>query len=184
LDTSKLISYSPATDPAKKSMSRMLPNIGVGFLYQHRTHWISAAIPRLFSSKEDEEVILNPREKIHFYLGGGAKLPITSDVVLEPAVSLRSTEGVGTIVEGVLWGNYQSKFRFGVGLRTASVLSLKANLLLSDIFSLSYAYDSYGESNLSSIQLNAHEIGLQIRLSSKSSTTDSLEQETAKSNGN
>ena len=91
---------------------------------------------------------------------------------------MRSTEGVGAITEGVLWGNYQNKFRFGVGFRTASVLSLKVNLLLSDTFSLSYAYDSYGESNLSAIQLNAHEIGLQIRFPSKNSTPDSAIEET------
>jgi type IX secretion system PorP/SprF family membrane protein len=177
-DTSNLTSYSPQTDPAKKMTSRLLPNLGVGFLYQHKTHWISAAIPRLFNSKEDEEVVLNPREKIHFYFGAGAKLSITSDVALEPAISMRSTEGVGAITEGVLWGNYQNKFRFGVGFRTASVLSLKVNLLLSDTFSLSYAYDSYGESNLSAIQLNAHEIGLQIRFPSKNSTPDSAIEET------
>ena len=178
LDTSNLTSYSPQTDPAKKMMSRLLPNLGVGFLYKHKTHWISAAIPRLFNSKEDEEVVLNPREKTHFYFGAGAKLSITSDVALEPAISMRSTEGVGAITEGVLWGNYQNKFRFGVGFRTASVLSLKVNLLLSDTFSLSYAYDSYGESNLSAIQLNAHEIGLQIRFPSKNSTLDSAIEET------
>ena len=178
LDTSKLISYSPQTDPAKKMLSRLLPNLGVGFLYQHKTHWISAAIPRLFNPKEDEEVVLNPREKMHFYFGAGTKLSVTSDIALEPAISMRSTKGVGVITEGVLWGNYQNKFRFGVGIRTASVLSLKANLLLNDIFSLSYAYDSYGESNLSAIRLNAHEIGLQIRLSSKKSTIDSAMEET------
>jgi type IX secretion system PorP/SprF family membrane protein len=172
LDTSKLISYSPQTDPAKKMLSRLLPNLGVGFLYQHKTHWISAAIPRLFNPKEDEEVVLN------FYFGAGTKLSVTSDIALEPAISMRSTKGVGVITEGVLWGNYQNKFRFGVGIRTASVLSLKANLLLNDIFSLSYAYDSYGESNLSAIRLNAHEIGLQIRLSSKKSTIDSAMEET------
>jgi len=180
LDTSKLISYSPQTDPAKKMLSRLLPNLGVGFLYKHKTHWISAAIPRLFNSKEDDEVVLNPREKIHFYFGAGAKLSITSDVAIEPTISMRSTEGVGAITEGVLWGNYQNKFRFGVGLRTASVLSLKANLLLNDIFSISYAYDSYRESNLSAIQLNTHEIGLQIRFSSKNSTPDSAMEETVK----
>ena len=115
---------------------------------------------------------------MHFYFGAGTKLSVTSDIALEPAISMRSTKGVGVITEGVLWGNYQNKFRFGVGIRTASVLSLKANLLLNDIFSLSYAYDSYGESNLSAIRLNAHEIGLQIRLSSKKSTIDSAMEET------
>ena len=99
-------------------------------------------------------------------------LPLNNEEInLEPKFIHRSAQGIQAITEGVLAANYKNKFDFGLGFRTGNVVSIKMNIDMGDIFSLSYAYDSYGGSNTIINQLNAHEIGLMIRLSKQGENT-------------
>lgn len=166
-DTTPLIASSTSNDPAKVALSRLNPNFGVGFLYKHKNYWISAAIPKLFNTKRDGEIEIKARNRTHIYLGAGRTILVTPDLALEPVVMYRKTTDMDPIAEGILWGKYRNKFKLGVGIRTAAVVSFKTSVDLNERLSFSYAYDAYGNSQISSTQLNAHELGLRFRLNSK-----------------
>ena len=70
-NTTNLTSYSQTVDPAKRDTSRLNPNIGVGVLYQNNSFWFSAAMPRLFNAKRNDEIYLNARDRVHFYMAMG-----------------------------------------------------------------------------------------------------------------
>lgn len=166
-NTSQLISGSSYNDPAKKDLSRLNPNFGVGLLIKHDNYWVSAAIPGLFNPKRDGEIEIKARDRTHFYFGAGRTISVTSDLVLEPVVMYRRITNMDPIVEGILWGKYKNKFKLGVGLRTASALSIQTGIDINDRLSFSYAYDVFGNNQISARQLNAHELGLRFRLKSK-----------------
>ena len=170
-NTTNLTAYSPMSDPAKKDMSRLNPNVGVGMLFKNNQHWFSMALPRLFNVNRNEEIFLNAKDRVHFYMAGGTSFKLNEEINLEPKFIHRSAQGIEAITEGVLAANYKNKFDFGLGFRTGNVVSIKMNIDMGDIFSLSYAYDSYGGSNTIINQLNAHEIGLMIRLSKQGENT-------------
>ena len=165
-DTSDLIDYSTIEDPAKRNLSRVTPNLGIGILYVHKRNWFSLSSPRLFQSKRDAEIHVLTQNRIHFYLGGGIQFKLNDLVALEPQVLLRSTQGIPMVAEGIVWGSYKEKFRLGLGIRSASVRSYKFNFNINKLIALSYAYDVYGSDVLSGMQLNAHEIGIRFGLNS------------------
>ena len=177
-NTTNLTTYSQTVDPAKKDMSRLNPNIGVGLLYQNKTYWFSAAIPRLFNAKRNEEIYLNARDRVHFYLAGGKTFTINENLNIEPRFIYRTSSGIKSIAEGMVWASYKTKFDFGLGIRTANVMSYKMKLDLSEMISISYAYDTYGGLNTIMNQLSAHEFGLKIRLREKSNEGEEEQIET------
>lgn len=180
-DTQQLIAYGEGNDPAKRDLSRVNPNIGVGFLFKQQKTWVSAALPRLFNAKRSEEINLSARDRIHLYLAAGTAFSMNENIQLEPKMIYRNAEGIKAVVEGVIWGNYKNKFRLGLGRRTGAVTSLKMKLELNENISLSYAYDTYGAMNTIINQFSAHEIGLRLQLNSTASseiaTNDTQESE-------
>jgi len=166
-DTSELIAHASEVDPSQKDLSRLMPNFGVGFLFKHDKYWIAASSPKLFKSKRDAEINLLAQDRLHYYLSGGTQFKINDEIALEPQFLIRGTRGLNSVVEGILWGNYRDKFRLGIGLRTAAVRSFKFNFNLNKTLALAYAYDVYANGALAGMQLNAHEIGLRISLTSK-----------------
>lgn len=174
-DASGLIAYSTAEDPAKRNLSRVTPNIGIGVLYIHKQYWFSLSSPRLFQSKRDAEINVLAQNRIHFYLGAGAQFKLNETVFLEPQVLLRSTQGMPLVAEGIVWGNYKEKVRLGLGFRSSSVRSFKFNVNVNKTIALSYAYDVYRNDILSGMQLNAHEIGIRIGLMSKQQLEELIE---------
>ena len=77
----------------------------------------------------------------------------------------------------MVWASYKTKFDFGIGIRTASVMSYKIKLDLSEMISISYAYDTFGGLNNVMNQLSAHEFGLKIRLNKKIIVENEVEQD-------
>ena len=161
-DTSELIDYGNQVDPAKRDLSRLMPNFGVGIFYVHNKYWFAISSPRLFRSKRDPEINVLAQDRMHLYMSGGTQFKVSEELNLEPQFLFRSTRGMSSVVEGILWGNYNQKLRIGVGFRTASVRSFKLNFKINRTIALAYAYDVYGGGMLSGMQLNAHEIGLRI----------------------
>lgn len=181
-DTSGLIAYANEVDPVKRDLSRLMPNFGVGILYLHSKYWFSLSSPRLFKSKRDAEINVLAQDRMHLYMSGGTQFKVSEEINFEPQFLFRSTRGISSVVEGILWGNYNQKLRIGVGFRTAAVRSFKLNFNINKTFALAYAYDVYGSDVLSGMQLNAHEIGLRIGLSSKNEEKSEVESDTKDNN--
>lgn len=181
VNTENLIAYDSSPDPAKTNMSRLNPNVGIGLLFKYKTVWISTALPRLFNAKRNKEIFLNARDRVHFYFASGTTFPLKNNIDIEPRFIYRTAQGIKSVMEGVLWAKYKNKFSIGLGVRTGAVTSFKMKLDMTEMISLSYAYDAYGNLNSIMNQFDAHEIGLKFQLNNNilknNSEEESIEEE-------
>ena len=165
-DPSQLRSYRPELDPVKKPLSRFNPNMGVGFYYQSSNYWFSGAMPRLFNAKRDGDVEIQSRDRIHTYLAAGAMFSFNDTFILKPHLMYRKTKGIGAVTDMGIKAVYSSRFELGLSARTGSIFSLQALVIVNENFSLGYAYDTYGDDQLSGINFKAHEIAMRFKFGS------------------
>jgi len=165
-DPSQLRSYRPELDPVKKPLSRFNPNMGVGFYYQSSNYWFSGAMPRLFNAKRDGDVEIQSRDRIHTYLAAGAMFSFNETFILKPHLMYRKTKGIGAVTDMGIKAVYSSRFELGLSARTGSIFSLQALVIVNENFSLGYAYDTYGDDQLSGINFKAHEIAMRFKFGS------------------
>jgi type IX secretion system PorP/SprF family membrane protein len=165
-DPSQLRSYRPELDPVKKPLSRFNPNMGVGFYYQSRNYWFSGAMPRLFNAKRDGDVEIQSRDRIHTYLAAGAMFSFNDTFILKPHLMYRKTKGIGAVTDMGIKAVYSSRFELGLSARTGSIFSLQALVIVNENFSLGYAYDTYGDDQLSGINFKSHEIAMRFKFGS------------------
>jgi len=165
-DPSQLRSYRPELDPVKKPLSRFNPNMGVGFYYQSSNYWFSGAMPRLFNAKRDGDVEIQSRDRIHTYLAAGAMFSFNETFILKPHLMYRKTKGIGAVTDMGIKAVYSSRFELGLSARTGSIFSLQALVIVNENFSWGYAYDTYGDDQLSGINFKAHEIAMRFKFGS------------------
>ena len=167
-NTSNLIAYDQSEDPSKRDMSRLNPNVGVGILFKKNQVWLSASLPRLFNVKRNEEIYLNAKDRVHFYMSGGLWIDTSESFKIGPRFIYRNARGIQSISDFSLWGSYRQKFDFGIGYRTQNVMIYKFNIRIKESFSISYSYDAYFGNNTVINQLSAHEFGVKINLNNNS----------------
>ena len=56
-----------------------------------------------------------------------------------------------------------NRFELGFSVRTGSIFSVQALVNVNENFSLGYAYDTFGDDQLSGLNLKAHEIALRFK---------------------
>lgn len=164
VDTSELISHAEQVDPTQQDLSRLNPNFGVGFLYKKNQFWWSTAMPRLFSSRRSDDIELHARERTHLYVGMGSTYNIKENFYFSPQLFYRTTAGMPSVWEGVVWGAYQQYFKLGFGIRSGRTMSLKTKIRITNELEMAYSYDTFFKHQFSNLQMNTHEIGLLIRL--------------------
>lgn len=163
-DPSQLRSYRAELDPVKRPLSRFNPNMGVGFYYQSTHYWFSGAMPRLFNVKRDGDVEIQSRDRIHTYLAAGAIFSFQDKFTLKPNLMYRKTKGIGAVTDLGIKGAYINRFELGFSVRTGSIFSVQALVNVNENFSLGYAYDTYGDDQLSGLNFKAHEIAIRFKL--------------------
>ena len=162
-DPSHLRSYRVELDPVKRPLSRFNPNMGVGFYYQSSKYWFSGAMPRLFNAKRDGDIEIQSRDRIHTYLAAGTTFSINDKFTLKPNLMYRKTKGINAVTDLGIRGVYINRFELGFSLRTGSIFSVQALVNVNENFSLGYAYDTFGDDQLSGLHFKAHEIGIRFR---------------------
>lgn len=170
-DPRVLTSYSSIADPAQQQLSRFNPNVGAGAFLKGELFWASFSIPRLFNVKrENDNLAVTAKDRVHAYLGGGVDLPIGADFLLKPSLMFRKVKGlpVTTDITGML--SWQNKFDLGVSYRTSSSFSMLSVISLGG-FDIGYAYETPTVSSLSQLNLKTHEIVLRIHLGQADQTT-------------
>ena len=140
--------------------------MGVGFYYQSSNYWFSGAMPRLFNAKRDGDVEIQSRDRIHTYLAAGAMFSFNETFILKPHLMYRKTKGIGAVTDMGIKAVYSSRFELGLSARTGSIFSLQALVIVNENFSLGYAYDTYGDDQLSGINFKAHEIAMRFKFGS------------------
>ena len=163
-----LSTFTQIPDPAKKSLSRFNPNMGVGFLLKMGKTWFSGSIPRLFNPKRDDDIEIQSRDRIHTYLAAGAMFSFNDKFTLKPQLMYRNTKGIDAVTDLGIKGGYMKRFELGLSIRTGSIFSIQALVNINDGFSLGYAYDTYGDGQLSGLNFKAHEVAIRFKLGSSS----------------
>ena len=178
-DASLLRGYNSETDPLKISLSSFNPNLGIGFLYQSPTFWVSGSMPRLFNSKRDSnDLVIQSRDRVHIYLAGGVNFSINDKFSLKPNLMFRKTKGINSVTDIGFKVGYLNILETGFSLRTGSIFSSQVFLNVNENFSLGYAYDTYSNSQLSGLSLKAHEFAIRFKFGSLTETT-AIEDEAA-----
>ena len=80
----------------------------------------------------------------------------------------RNTKGIGAVTDLGIKGAYINKFELGLSIRTGSILSVQALVNINEGFSMGYAYDTYGDDQLSGLNFKAHEIAIRFKLGNSS----------------
>ena len=159
-----LSTFTQIPDPAKKSLSRFNPNMGVGFLLKMGQIWFSGSMPRLFNPKRDDDIEIQSRDRIHTYLAAGAMFSFNDKFTLKPNLMYRNIKGIGAVTDLGVKGAYINRFELGLSIRTGSIFSVQALVNINEGFSLGYAYDTYGVDQLSGLNFKAHEVAIRFKL--------------------
>jgi len=163
-----LSTFTQIPDPAKKSLSRFNPNMGVGFLLKMGQIWFSGSMPRLFNPKRDDDIEIQSRDRIHTYLAAGAMFSFNDKFTLKPNLMYRNIKGIGAVTDLGVKGAYMNRFELGLSIRTGSIFSIQALVKINEGFSLGYAYDTYGNDQLSGLNLKAHEVAIRFKFGNSS----------------
>ena len=171
-DPSQLRSYLEGLDPVKRALSRFNPNVGIGFFYKSTHYWLSGSMPRLFNAKRDGDIEIQSRDRIHTYLAAGAMFTLDDKFTLKPNLMYRNAKGIGAVTDLGIKAGYMNRFELGFSYRTGSIFSVQAVINANENFSLGYAYDTFGDDQLSGQNLKAHEIVIRYKLGSIKESTE------------
>ncbi|MDC1011705.1 PorP/SprF family type IX secretion system membrane protein [Flavobacteriaceae bacterium] len=170
-DPRALSTYSP-TDPAQQELSSFNPNVGAGAFLKGEIFWASFSIPRLFNVKrENDNLAVTAKDRVHSYLGGGVDLPIGSGLLIKPSVMMRKVKGLPVTTDFTGMLSWQNQFHVGISYRTSSAFGLLALVSLGG-FDIGYAYETPTVSSLSQLNLKTHEIVLRINLGEGDQSTE------------
>ena len=170
-DPRALSTYSP-TDPAQQELSSFNPNVGAGAFLKGEMFWVSFSIPRLFNVKrENDNLAVTAKDRVHSYLGGGVDLPIVSGLLIKPSVMMRKVKGLPVTTDFTGMLSWQNQFDVGISYRTSSAFGLLALVSLGG-FDIGYAYETPTVSSLSQLNLKTHEIVLRINLGEGDQSTE------------
>jgi len=177
-DGTGLNSYGVGLDPAQKILSQFIPNVGAGAYLQNENYWLSFSIPRLFNVKRDKELAVTAKDRVHSYLGAGAKLSLNENFSIKPSVILRKVQGLPISMDLTGFVSIQERVDFGASYRTNASVSLMAFINAFNGFDIGYAYETPSEQLLSGISLKTYEIVLRIRLGQTAKTQEAKEEST------
>ena len=170
-DPRALSNIFTSTDPAQQELSSFNPNVGAGAFLKGEIFWASFSIPRLFNVKrENDNLAVTAKDRVHSYLGGGVDLPIGSGLLIKPSVMMRKVKGLPVTTDFTGMLSWQNQFDVGISYRTSSAFGLLALVSLGG-FDIGYAYETPTVSSLSQLNLKTHEIVLRINLGQGDETT-------------
>ena len=78
----------------------------------------------------------------------------------------RKTKGINSVTDIGFKVGYLNILETGFSLRTGTIFSSQVILNVNENFSLGYAYDTFGDDQLSGLNFKAHEIGIRFKLGS------------------
>ena len=163
-DGTGLNTYGTGIDPAQSTLSSFNPNVGAGVYLQNDNYWLSFSIPRLFNVNRDDDLAVTAKDRVHSYLGAGAKLSLNEDFSLKPSIMLRKVEGLPISMDVTGFFSIQDRIDFGASYRTNASMSLMFFINAFNGFDIGYAYETPTEQLLSGISLKTHEVIFRIRI--------------------
>ena len=165
-DPTGLLGFAASPDPIQQAFSKFNPNIGVGALLKRENLWLSFSLPRIFKSNRTKDLAITAKDRVHTYLGGGATLPLGTNLDLKPSILLRKVKGLPLSTDLTGFISWQQKFDAGMSYRSSGAFSILSSVRVGN-FDLGYAYDTPILSGLAQLNLKTHEVFLRIHLGAK-----------------
>jgi len=157
-DFSKL-SNVDMTDPLYVTNNRTIPYLGFGALLYTRKMYIGFSAPRVVSLEN-----IAPQYKItkpHYYLYGGYRVALNSDIELRPALLGKYVIAAPFEVDIAMDAWYKNTFGIGVSYRTSDAVNFMIKWK-SGNFYVGYSYDMT-VSGMRTFNSGSHEINLGIQ---------------------
>lgn len=165
-DPTGLLGFAASPDPIQQAFSKFNPNIGVGALLKRENLWLSFSLPRIFKSNRTKDLAITAKDRVHTYLGGGATLPLGTNLDLKPSILLRKVKGLPLSTDLTGFISWQQKFDAGMSYRSSGAFSILSSVRVGN-FDLGYAYETPILSGLAQLNLKTHEVFLRIHLGAK-----------------
>jgi type IX secretion system PorP/SprF family membrane protein len=161
-DFSKLSNVDP-TDPLYATDKRTIPYLGIGALYYTRKMYIGFSIPRLvsFENVSPQSSITKP----HYYLYGGYKINLNSDLQLRPAILGKYVSAAPFELDAAMDIWYRNQFGLGFSYRTMDAVNAMIKWQFGHFY-ISYSYDMT-ISKLRTFNSGSNEIYLGYRFGKK-----------------
>lgn len=154
-DFSKLLNVDP-TDPLYVNNRRTIPYFGLGALLYTRKIYIGFSAPRAVSLEN-----ISPQSRItkpHYYLYGGYRVILNSDIELRPALLGKYVSSAPFEADIAMDAWYKNSIGMGVSYRTSDAVNFMIKWKLENFY-FGYSYDMT-VSGLSSYNSGSHEIYL------------------------
>lgn len=145
---------------ATENESLFLPNFGVGAFYYSNKVYLGLSIPKLLKNSLEKgsiDIEHLSREEWHWFLMGGAILPLSPYIDFKPSFIARMTQGAPLSVDisGVLMLN--KKVWVGLNYRFKESLGGIVRWQISPSLEIGYSYD-YSYYNFGPFNKGSHEI--------------------------
>jgi len=152
-DFSMLTNVDPS-DPLYNTKNITSPFVGFGALYYTEKLYIGFAIPDVKSFEN-----VSPRLKVykpHYYLYGGYKIFLNSDIDIRPALLGKYVSAAPIVIDAAMDVWYKNQFGFGFSYRTMDAINVMIKGQFHNFY-LGYSYDMT-VSKLRTLNSGTHEI--------------------------
>lgn len=165
IDGSKIQFHDP-DEPLMDDQLRgsLMPDATFGLYLYHEKWWFGATAPQLLRNRVwfyDENDQSLSKLAAHYYAMGGYRLPIGSDLMLEPSFLLKYVDPVPPKIDLTATLRYKDMVWIGATYRTEDAVSLMVGYWMKKTFQFGYSYD-LTMTNLRNYTSGTHEVMLGI----------------------
>ena len=161
-----MLNIRTLTDPnLTGGVTKLNPNVGVGFLYHENKFFVGFAIPYLLENKlyDIESVLSEAKQSRLYYLHGGLTYEPSSDLKIKPSTQIRLQHGSPFSFDLNCSFIYKDRIGLGTSYRVNDAIIFLFELQVVENFHVGYAYD-YTTSELNQFSNGSHEIMINYRV--------------------
>lgn len=145
----------------QENIHTLVPNIGIGLLYNKDHIYLGISAPNLFGSSLSSEKNLNIKSHYYGYMGYRFFTNQFEEILINPSTLIKYVPGAPFQVDLNLMVNYKNTVEAGVGYRTSNAVNFLAGFYFLENWRLMYSYNYSLENQ--SIN-NTHSFVLNYRL--------------------
>jgi type IX secretion system PorP/SprF family membrane protein len=170
IDGSKIQFHDP-DEPLMDDQLRgsLMPDATFGAYLYHERWWFGATAPQLLRNRvlfydgNDQSM---STLAAHYYAMGGYRLPLGSELQLEPSFLVKYVDPVPPKIDLTATLRYQNKVWLGATYRTEDAISIIVGYWMKETFQFGYSYD-LTTTNLRNYSSGTHEVMLGITFGKK-----------------
>lgn len=118
------------------------PNFGAGIYYYNQTFYVGLSTPYLLSSRNETTIASDiAQAQQHYYLMGGAILPINRYIKFRPSAFIKTTKGAPTQFDLTSFFVFYDKIWAGAMYRSGDAVGLLTGYNFSDNLQFGYSFD-------------------------------------------